>query len=400
MRILRIIETIDLRRGGPINGLRAIGPHLRQLGIETEFLCLDDPMALLRGSMSGESFVHSLGPVRPGYGYTPAMIPWLRENARRFDAVFVHGLWQYAGRAAQKVLPGEGVPYFVMPHGMLDPWFKRAYPLKHLKKALYWRLVEHAVLRDARAVIFTCERERELAAQTFRPYRCNPRVISYGTAGPPPVETPVEKSLRDRLPAMTAAPFWLYLGRVHAKKGVDLLLRAYGRIAASLPAGQTLPQLVIAGPLDDAACAKQLREIQAELPPACRVHWAGMLVGEAKWNALREAEAFVLPSHQENFGLAVVEAMSVGLPVLISDQINIHSEISASGAGIVEPDTLEGTERLLRRWMKLPDAGRRAMRAAAERAFNERYEIRRVAASVAAMLSELVPSPSHAPAQR
>jgi hypothetical protein len=81
-------------------------------------------------------------------------------------------------------LRGIGQHYFVFPHGMLDPWFKRTYPFKHLKKWLYWPWAEYRVLRDAQAVLFTCEEEKRLARESFWLYRCNERVVTLGIARP------------------------------------------------------------------------------------------------------------------------------------------------------------------------------------------------------------------------
>ena len=100
-----------------------------------------------------------------------------------------------------------------------------------------------------------------------------------------------------------------------------------------------------------------------------------MLRGEVKYGALASAEAFVLPSHQENFGVAVVEALACGTPVLISDKVNIWREVKLGGAAVVEADTLEGTTRLLERWFALPSSEREAMAAAALPLFRERFDI-------------------------
>ena len=86
--------------------------------------------------------VLAMGPPHNRYGYTPDLKYWLKIHAKEYDCAIIHGLWQYHGRAALKVLPKLRVPYFVYPHGMLDPWFKQAYPLKHLKKLIYWKLNE------------------------------------------------------------------------------------------------------------------------------------------------------------------------------------------------------------------------------------------------------------------
>ena len=112
----------------------------------------------------------------------------------------------------------------------------------------------------------------------------------------------------------------------------------------------------------DANLVHKLQQAARALGIADRVLWPGMLSGATKWAAFSEAEAFILPSHQENFGIAVAEALSCSTPVLISDQVNIHTDIVSCRAGYVEPDTLHGTEGLLRRWADTPGAERAAMR--------------------------------------
>lgn len=378
MKFLRVIATLDPRHGGPAAGLRAITPELATLGHETTFACLDAPERAENFRM--QAHIEALGPARGGYAYSPKLGPWLRRNAERFDAVFVHGLWQHHGRVVHAALAGTPVPYFVFPHGMLDPWFRRTYPLKHVKKWIYWQLCERRVLRDAAAVFFTCDEERRLARASFRPYTCNERVIAYGTAGPADEPAAQIASWRAAVPELGGRPFWLFLGRIHPKKGVDLLLRAYGEHAASV-AGSP-PALVIAGPSADAAYRASLERIAATLPAGCRVIWPGMLEGSCKWGALRSAEVFILPSHQENFGLAVVEALAVGTPVLISRKVNIWEEIESEGAGLVDTDDLAGTVRLLVRWQALSFADRTLMSRAASNLFTQRYEIGRVARSL------------------
>lgn len=378
MRFLRVIATLDPRHGGPAAGLRAITPELSALGHTTEFISVDPPDS--RAVLSGGHAHYRLGPARGGYAYSARLAPWLRQHAADYDAVFVHGLWQYHGRAVRTALRGGPTPYFVFTHGMLDPWFRRAYPMKHLKKWAYWQLCERHVLRDAAAVLFTCEQERRLARDSFRPYACRERVVAYGTAAPEAAEERQLHAWREAQPELAGRAFWLFLGRVHPKKGVDLLLQAYAQLAhrSAVP----LPALVIAGPSADARYRAQLAALERTLPSNARVVWPGMLEGDRKWGALRAAEAFVLPSHQENFGLAVAEALAVGTPVLISRPVNIADEIAAAGAGLVESDDLAGTARLLNAWHSLTAGERRRMRDAASALFLQRYEIRRVARSL------------------
>jgi glycosyltransferase involved in cell wall biosynthesis len=110
-----------------------------------------------------------------------------------------------------------------------------------------------------------------------------------------------------------------------------------------------------------------------------------------KWGAFHAAEAFVLPSHQENFGVAVVEALACGVPVLISNRVNIWREVVCDGAGLADTDDLAGTTRLLRRWLGTAPAEREKMRERARRCFAERYEIGRAAQRVIEVLQERIP---------
>jgi glycosyltransferase involved in cell wall biosynthesis len=110
-----------------------------------------------------------------------------------------------------------------------------------------------------------------------------------------------------------------------------------------------------------------------------------MLRGDAKWGAFYAAEAFVLPSHQENFGIAVAEALACGRPVLLSDKVNIAADIAEDGAGLMEADTADGTERLLERWIALRDEEREAMAARALDCFQARYDMRENAKTVAGL---------------
>jgi hypothetical protein len=158
MKLLHVIPTVNPLGGGPMEGVRQRGLRLLEMGHSVELVTLDE---LSAPYLSGYPLpVHPLGPTRGGYGYTPRLVPWLRAHARDYDAVVINGLWQYHSLATWRALMPMGVPYHVFTHGMLDPWFKRTYPLKHLKKWLYWPWAEYRVLRDATSVLFTSEEER------------------------------------------------------------------------------------------------------------------------------------------------------------------------------------------------------------------------------------------------
>jgi glycosyltransferase involved in cell wall biosynthesis len=373
MRILHVISSLDPQFGGTTEVVRVLlnyGPE----EYEQEVVALDDASAPFLRELGAP--VHGLGPMTTVYGRNRKLIPWLEANRGRFDGVVVHGMWQYTGYAVWRTMRGR-VPYVVFTHGMLDPYFKRTFPLKHLKKWLYWLPVEYWVLRGADRVLFTCEAEAELAKQSFWLHRWNAWVTPFGTI-PPEGDPEVQREAFFAVcPAARGRRLVLFLGRIDRKKGCDLLVGAFVKLAAREPE----LDLVMAGPDPQNWRAELLRGAEAA-GVEDRIHWPGMLRGDAKWGAFHAAEVFVLPSHQENFGIAVVEALACGTPVLLSDKVNIAADIAADGAGLAEDDTAAGTERLLERWIAMPAAEREAMAERARECFHRRYDMRENAKTV------------------
>jgi glycosyltransferase involved in cell wall biosynthesis len=372
LRILHIVATISPAAGGPSEAIQMLIRYAPS-GDTAEVATLDDPAAAFLSSLPCP--VHAFGGTKPRW-YRPALLHWLRENHSRFDGVLVHGLWEYTGWAARRAFAGQ-VPYVVFPHGMVDPWFKRTYPAKHLKKWLYWLVAEFWNLRSATRVLFTTETERRLAQHTFWPARWISMVAPLGSEPPPADTATLLSAFHARCPGLRSKRFLLFLGRIDPKKGCDLLVQAFATEAAE----DTGLQLLMAGP-DPAGWSRGLRSMAERAGIEDRIHWPGLLQGEAKWGALAACEAFILPSHQENFGIAVVEALASGKPVLISDQVNIAPEIAAANCGLVEPDTLAGTRRLLERWLAMDTSDRSLMSVNALRKFSADYDMRRNAALV------------------
>jgi len=369
MRILHAIHSMSLTAGGPTAVVREMAQTAQRGGIyHTEVVCLDAPN---QPSLECEGVpIHCVGPGIGKYGFTPRLDRWLKDNLPRFDGVVVNGLWQYHGYAVWRACRHGKKPYVVFAHGMLDPWFKKAYPFKHRKKALYWAAIERRLLRDATGVMFTSPTEAELAPQTFRHSEWTSCVVPYGTVAPTGEARVQIERFYSACPEVRNSNFILFIGRLHKKKGCDLLVQAFASLYRDHPG----THLVLAGP-DEERLQPELTSLAAAGGVGDRVHFPGMLSGDAKWGAFYAAEVFALPSHQENFGVAVVEALACGTPVLISDQVNICREIVADEVGLVERDDLEGTTRLLARWRSLSPAERAQMAMRCRPAFQHRYDI-------------------------
>jgi glycosyltransferase involved in cell wall biosynthesis len=352
--------------------VRQLSLALQVKGHVSDIVCIDDPKApWLKDSPVK---VVALGN-KFGYRYSAQLVPWLKDHAKHYDYVIVHGLWRYVSIGTWLALRHSNVPYFIYTHGMLDPWFKRTYRLKHIFKWLIWPWTDYRALRDARAVLFTCDEERLLARHTFRLYKCNEAITTLGISAPTGNRDGQVRIFLDQFPHLRGRRLILFLSRIHPKKGCDTLVQAFAKIAQQ---DQAL-HLVMAGPANENLLCS-LKSDVTELGLDNRITWAGMLTGDVKWGAYRASEVFVLPSHQENFGIVVAEALACGTPVLISNKVNIWREIHADKAGLVESDSLEGTTSLLKRWLELTESSRSMMRQRAIKSFQDRFEIEGAAA--------------------
>jgi glycosyltransferase involved in cell wall biosynthesis len=385
MRILHIIGTLNPEAGGPTESVRVLlsyGP----IGYTGEVVTLDDPDAPYLNDFDFP--IHALGPINSVYGYSTKLLPWLRANRHRFDGVVVNGLWQYCGYAAWRALAGN-TPYVVFTHGMLDPYFRYAFPLKHIKKWLYWLPVEYWVLRSAYRVLFTSKAEKRLAEQSFFVHHWNAYVVPYGASGPGGDPEVQRQAFFEKCPQVRNRRFLIYLGRIHRKKGCDMLIDAFAKVAASDPD----LDLVMAGP-DQQLWSEKLKQTAAAAGVTNRIHWPGMLKGDAKWGAFFASEAFILPSHQENFGIAVAEALACGRPVRLADKVNIAEDIAEDNAGLMELDTPDGTLALLQRWIAMTVAERQAMSVRALECYFRRYDMKENAKAIIRLFETATPDPA------
>ncbi len=395
MRILHVIPSMNPELGGPCQGIRNSAAALRSRGNTVEVVCAD--LAHSRFIVDDPFEIHALGKHFGPWAYNARLYPWLLRNLRSYESVISHGNWLHANYAIARAIRrlrkettgGTACPsLYIMPHGMLDPWLQIA-PSRRFKawrNRLYWQLVERRIVATAEGLLFTCQRELELARQSYQPYR--PREewnVGYGIVQPPEDSMDLRRAFDQACPHLGQRPFLLYLSRIHSKKGADLLLRAYARIVLESRSSSALPALVMAGPLNSCYARRMQRlaeslgilhsdNVNLKLGEGAGVHFPGMLQGAAKWGAYYASEAFVLPSHRESFGIVVAEALACCKPVLISRQIDIFQEIVDSNAGLVGDDTLEGTVETLKRWLTTSPPTRAEMNDNARRCYRQHFQ--------------------------
>jgi glycosyltransferase involved in cell wall biosynthesis len=381
---------MDPAFGGLSQAVRSLVAPLKKFGVNSEVVSLDDPANTF---VKEDPFrIHAIGPWKGPWSYSANLSSWLTDNLGKFDAVIIHGLWLYHGYSTARVVrrfrsknsdKHRSRPrLFVMPHGMLDPYFQRAEErkLKALRNWIYWKIIESKVVNGSDGLLFTCEEERQLARQPFTPYKPKREInVGLGIQTPPPREEVMDTSFRRACPEIRDHKYILFLGRIHEKKGVDILIESF-RMATHSAASSQSVMLVIAGPGLDSSYGQFVKKKVANDEMLQKiVFFPGMLAGDAKWGAFYGCSAFILPSHQENFGISVVEALACEKPVLISNQVNIWREIQEGKGGIVEPNTLEGTKSLISKWMALSQEQQKQMGQNAKVVFEKKFAIDLVA---------------------
>lgn len=335
MNILHVIPSVAPARGGPSFVVRAMARGLAARGCTVHIATTNDngPGRLsvpLERPVTEDGVVYWYFPRQARfYTFSWPMFRWLSRHVADYDVVHIHALFSFPVIPAAYWASRHGVPYVVRPLGTLSTWgIQNRRPLL---KRLSLRMIDGPAVSRAAAVHYTSEQEREEASAVVPGRRS---VII-----PNPVEFRSDRDsttrnlARSRFPETAGKRIVLFLSRLDPKKGIDLLLHAYARLR-SLGIRDTI--LVLGGEGNE-GFVQSLHALAAQLGIAGDVVWAGQVDGAQKQALFAAASVFVLPSYSENFGVAVVEAMLCGVPVIVSDQVGIHAEIRSAGAGLVVP---------------------------------------------------------------
>ena len=269
--------------------------------------------------------------------WNPALTRFLRSRLQEFEVVHIFGLYDMLGPGVAAACREKKIPYVVEPIGMFVPrvrnlWLKR----------MYHRFLGREMLVGASAIVATAEQEQsELIAGGIPKEKIVLR--RNGVEGPP---VPPERGrFREALGIPPEAKLLLFLGRLSEKKSPHLLLQAFAKIVASETHGQAPAHLAFVGP-DEAGMLARLKKTAASIAPAGRVHFSPALADTAKWQAYRDADIFVLPSQNENFGNTAAEAVAAGTPVIVTDQCGIAPVLAGVAGLVVKHDEIALTNAL------------------------------------------------------
>jgi len=380
------------RYGGPVVAARGYCRGLAAQGVEVDLFTtsVDYPSVRDLPGPTGEPIVADRYttwrfPVvfRP-YLVAPALWRKLAKTIRSYDIVHIHGLYRFHAMAASWHARRSGVPYIQRLYGSLDPELHGKAERRRAKH-LYERLVEFPSLNRAAAIHYTSEDERRLVEESLS-FDARSIIV------PVPVEggradEPLARGVFRSKHGLTDRKIVLHFGRLTRKKGLDILIEACAEAAREQPD----IALVLAGP-DNEGFERVVRGWVEKAGIAYRTLFAGMIEPEQKWNLLCDADVFALTSYSENFGIAVVEAMAANLPVVISDRVNIATEVEAAGAGVVVPCEAGATARALAGLLRAPRKVRDLARAGA--AFANKFKVEQIGRTLLDRYTELLAQPT------
>ena len=359
MRVLHVIPSISPLRGGPSRAVIDMVAALRGHDVEAAILTTNDHGPGLHPDLvTGRWHWHQGVPVLAfprwsppmaslrEFAVSPGLSLWLARHLKRYELLHIHALFSYPSTSAMAQARWAGVPYILRSIGQLSPW---SLAQSRGRKRLLLRLIERRNLQGAAALHFTTMAERhEAAALGLAPPGL---VLPLGVHGP--IENLAPEGGHDR-----AAPVrFLFLSRLHPKKQLENLLEGLALLQRHHP--EAVWELIIAGE-GEAGYVAGLRQRTRALGIDARCRWLGFVEGEAKWQTLKAADWYVLPSAAENFGIAAVEAMAAGTPVILSPEVAVAADVARMGAGLVSASDPEALALTLTTALERPSGSMRA----------------------------------------
>ena len=345
MHVLHIISSTDPRGGGPAAALVGMAVAQRDAGLAvtvcSTWAAGEDLSVADRFRECGIN-VELIGPCAGPLRRHPQMKEIIRRLIINADLVHIHALWEEIQHRAAQVAQQLNKPYIITPHGMLTPW---SLAQKSLKKKLYMALRLNKNLRRASAIHYTTQTERQMSASVAG---ATPAIVeSLGVDLSEFDQLPPKGAFRTKYPSIGDRPLIVFLGRIHPGKGLEYLVPAIAQLA------NTETMLAIVGP-DSQGYRAEIEKRVAQNNLRDRIVFTGLLRGPDRVAALRDADLFCLPSDHENFGVAIVEALAAGTPVVISDQVNIKDEIRTAGVGGVVPTDADALAKEIDQWLANP----------------------------------------------
>lgn len=374
MRILHVISGLDPRSGGPPAALLGLATAQRRLGQNVKVLSdyrNEADLSLVDKLRQADVQVRLIGPSRKPLNWHPSLKRIVSEEAAEADVIHIHALWEEIQHQAALAAQRLNKTYIIRPCGMLDPW---SFTHSRLKKNLYMALRLRRNLARAGALHFCTPIEQDLSSR-FLSHNWNVKTRSIvepnGVILDDFRDLPPLGGFRTKYPQLDKRPCVAFMGRLHRGKGLEVLIPAFAQMS------DKQSMLIIIGP-DSGDMLKTWKSLVGQYGLEDRVIFTGLLMAREKISALADMDIFAFPSAHENFGIAVIEALAAGNPVIISDQVYLHPEIANAEVGNVLALDVTLWAKELDRWIN--DDSLRAITSARARPFAlERYDWMKIA---------------------
>lgn len=316
MKILHVVPSIAKEEGGPSKAVIEMCKEQNKQGIKSDILTTHKNNKRKVKNQKVYSFKSYLG-----YKYSPKLKKWLKNNISGYDLLHIHTVFCYTTYLAAKQARRTNTPYIIRTIGQLYPWCLNQ---KKLKKKIYLELIERKNLENASLLHFTTEDEKENMGINIE----NDSYIL--PLGIKKTEKIRKEKFNELFPKLKDKKIILFLSRIHPKKGLDLSISSLERILKNKKEWV----LVIAGD-GPKRYVKKIKNLVEKLDLVEKVKFTGFVGGDKKQALLQNSEIFILPSHSENFGISVIEAMQSGTTVATSNNVGVYKDIKKENAGEV-----------------------------------------------------------------
>ena len=385
VRVVHVTSWLSPRGGGIPPVILGLDRENLRLGLESLTAGLRDRASDPDPAVQGVNRIlcDAIGP--SSFSFSKNLKCHVAAETTESTVIHSHGLWMHPGVVAREISTSTGAPLVVSPHGMLEPW---ALKNSRWKKQVALWLFENKNLRHAACLHALCRAE----ARNLRDFGLrNPiAVIPNGIDFHDFSDLPDYHAIESDHPELKGKKRMIFLARIHPKKGLPHLLKAWAALASEFE-----DWVLLVGGKEQLGHEAEMKKLAADLGIAESIIFPGPLYGQAKRNALAGSDAFVLPSFSEGFSMAVLEAAASRLPVLLTPQCNFPELTAAGGAIEVQPD-MESCEAGLRRMFSYSDGERKSMGARGCELIRKNYTWPAIAAQMATVYAWLlgqVPKP-------
>lgn len=366
IKVLRIISTLNPQQGGPAKAIIDNSLAMINQNIKVDILTCDRTSSKFYKSKyiniinQGPSFFGN-------FCFSYNLFFWLLKNKKNYDFFILHGIWEFKNIAAFMLLNNN---YSVFVHGSLHPTQGKGF-FNKAKKKLYWLIFEKRNLLKSKSLLLTSNKEKAQLDDTFVDTKGIKKVfVKYGILKSNLNKKVLLSKFNKKFPFLKNKSFYLYLGRLHKQKGADIIIEAVNKIKLN-----SNIKILIMGPFIGSKFENKLKLLVKKYKLEKQIFFSSAQFGDIKWGAIYSSKAMLLPSHGENFGISLVEAMSAGKPVLTTFKVNINDIIIKYNAGLISRDNVSYFSKILLQFHTLNKKKKNQISNNALKCFKDNFDI-------------------------